>query len=520
MRVNHLKDLLDRPPMAVGSLQIDARGLCATTGDANVLLEPKVMALLVLLAEQPGETRSREDLIDLIWTERAASDESLTRLAYQLRKGLSALGEATPRVKTISRLGYALQVGSDTAERATFPDDTKLPLIAVFPAENLSPEPDSSHLAYGMTRDITNMMSRNTRLKVIANSSVEHHLVSSGSVAAAAERLRAHYILTLSLDTRGTDLRMRAELANNRDGSLAWSGRFDAPLAEFFDVQDRMVRQVCAAVSATVGQPLQNVITSQFDEAIYARIQAAEALRVNYSRENAEAIVSILQDARELDPEHPEVMAALAMQLSQNLVSQWASDPAATRELSLDLIERALSNSPENAQVRSAAGVVYTMLHDPLKAIGHLEFAVRNNPADTHALAVLGWCRALALADPEGVAMIERAERFAPHHPRFGLWATYRGTAQIFLLDYDSAVPACQEARARTPNYYQPWLTLAWALAGSGADVEAARSIAEASAMEGPAICADFVAEMHDWIAPSPNREACALPLDRLLKFG
>ena len=36
--------------------------------------------------------------------------------------------------------------------------------------------------------------------------------------------------------------------------------------------------------------------------------------------------------------------------------------------------------------------------------------------------------------------LIETAEARAPHHPRFALWATYRATAHLFMVNYEAGL--------------------------------------------------------------------------------
>ncbi|HXO30446.1 MAG TPA: winged helix-turn-helix domain-containing protein, partial [Thermoanaerobaculia bacterium] len=53
---------------------------------APAQVEPKVMEVLVCLAETPGEVVSREALIDKVWKGGFVSDDVLTRSIGQLRR--------------------------------------------------------------------------------------------------------------------------------------------------------------------------------------------------------------------------------------------------------------------------------------------------------------------------------------------------------------------------------------------------------------------------------------------------
>ena len=95
-----------------------------------------------------------------------------------------------------------------------------------------------------------------------------------------------------------------------------------------------------------------------------------------------------MEEALTLDPDDPAVAAALAIQLSQNVVSRWTADPAATIAKADALIAKAVTQAPHDPDVLTAAGVVATMFRRPSDAIDYLERSIFLNPNDAHAIAV------------------------------------------------------------------------------------------------------------------------------------
>lgn len=84
-------------------------------GGAEHQLEPKMMDVLVVLAESPGEVVSKRQLHDRVWAEVFVTDSVITRAIAGLRR---ALGDdaASPRfIQTIARRGYRLMVPPGTA---------------------------------------------------------------------------------------------------------------------------------------------------------------------------------------------------------------------------------------------------------------------------------------------------------------------------------------------------------------------------------------------------------------------
>jgi TolB-like protein/DNA-binding winged helix-turn-helix (wHTH) protein/Tfp pilus assembly protein PilF len=71
-------------------------------------LEPKVMDVLVFLAERQGEVVSRQQILDAVWREAVVGDEVVSRVISLLRTELGD-DQKNPRyVKTISKRGYCL----------------------------------------------------------------------------------------------------------------------------------------------------------------------------------------------------------------------------------------------------------------------------------------------------------------------------------------------------------------------------------------------------------------------------
>ncbi|QJB70270.1 tetratricopeptide repeat protein [Parasphingorhabdus halotolerans] len=373
-----------------------------------------------------------------------------------------------------------------------------------------------------MSRDLTSLLATTPMLFVTPHSSVRALGDDNIPPAKIAGMLGCRFLLSGSFRRNGNDIRLRFELVDTIDSSLAWSEKYNTVLDQFFEVQSDVLLNVSTAISAQVRFALEPpVVTSRpFQNDVYRILQTAETLRYSYGKDSALEITRLLREGLKITPDHAALRAGLSVQLSQNVVSQWEDDPKSAEQIAFEHIGAALAKEPSNPEVIAAAGIVNAMFHRQSEAIGFLRRAVELDPNNAHALAMLGWQMCLVESDPNGIALIESAEYRAPHHPRFGLWATYRATGHLFLLHYASAVPACKQAISRTPNYYQPRLSLAWALLGLGDRKGAEDSIREAEKFEGVGITRKFVEEVKQWTNNSPNAAKCATALDNLIPLS
>ena len=522
----------DRPAghFLVNGIAVSTTNHCIGSEPQTVRLEPKVMALLVALASHPHELVRREQLLEHIWLDGLGGDESLTRLVYQLRRAFRSFPQLAQTILTVSKSGYRLDAEvtsldslSGTPAQASTESDREYNLsIAVLPVTDQDNLPDNGYLADGMSRDLTSFLATTSMLFVTPYSSVLALHDDALSLDAAAHTIGCRFILTGNFRRRGDQITLRFELVDTLDASLAWSGKYNAVLDQFFEVQNDVLLSVSTAISTRVRFPLTapTLQSRPFKNDIYRIVQAAETLRYRYGKDTAREIVRLCEEGLGIDPDNAMLLAALAVQLSQNVVSQWEADPQAAERLAFDHIERALAMEPANADVIAAAGIVNAMFHRPAEAIIFLRRALELDPNNAHALAMLGWQTCLLESDPAGIGLIQSAEQRAPHHPRFGLWATYRATGHLFMLDYASAVPACEQAILRTPNYYQPRLSLAWALLGLGETEMARATIREAETFEGDQIARKFVGEMKLWSRNSPNADECERTLENLIPLS
>ncbi|NNF57714.1 MAG: hypothetical protein HKN04_05680 [Rhodothermaceae bacterium] len=98
---------LENTPFQVGSWTADPRANELLREGETVRVEPKVMALLVVLAEQARMPVSREDLLARVWPDVVVTEDALSRAVSKLRR---ALGEEAEAVETIPTVGYRLRV--------------------------------------------------------------------------------------------------------------------------------------------------------------------------------------------------------------------------------------------------------------------------------------------------------------------------------------------------------------------------------------------------------------------------
>ena len=77
-------------------------------GQMLVRLRPRVMNLLLALAECPGEVISKQALVDLVWPRSFIADNTVTHAVQELRAALGDDATAPRYIETVHRRGYRL----------------------------------------------------------------------------------------------------------------------------------------------------------------------------------------------------------------------------------------------------------------------------------------------------------------------------------------------------------------------------------------------------------------------------
>lgn len=92
----------------IGTWRVHARaGRLMRAGEVRAL-EPKVVDLLVLLARQPGQVVTHEEIFAALWPDTIVGDDTLARVVSKLRKAFDDDAKAPAYVETIPKRGYRL----------------------------------------------------------------------------------------------------------------------------------------------------------------------------------------------------------------------------------------------------------------------------------------------------------------------------------------------------------------------------------------------------------------------------
>src|SRR6266516_4743154 len=259
-----------------------------------VKVEPKTMAVLLHLADRPGQVVDREALLSRVWPGVVVGDDSLTQVVIKLRKALGDDPDRPAYIQTVTKRGYRLvapvlrpagtaapairrrphgvrwiagaaavvlliatglwwSTGQQAGRLSPGPDPVvdaaQPPTLAIAPFEALSKDSQELLLARGITTDLLTDLSKSSGLSVIGFSPMEGRPRSE--VWSHAE---SRYLVSGTVQRIDQRLRLHVFLTEQGSGRQLWSERFDRSLTDLFAIQDELGPKIVRMLPAKVSE--------------------------------------------------------------------------------------------------------------------------------------------------------------------------------------------------------------------------------------------------------------------------
>lgn len=119
-------ELAGRTDFAIGDMTVSPSTRAVSGPGGNAVLEPRVMQVLVILADAGGTVVTRDTLFRRCWGGVYVGDDSLNRAIAAVRRIAAEIGGGSVAIETIPRTGYRLTVRRDAEPADSAPRRTRL----------------------------------------------------------------------------------------------------------------------------------------------------------------------------------------------------------------------------------------------------------------------------------------------------------------------------------------------------------------------------------------------------------
>jgi TolB-like protein len=369
------------------------------------------------------------------------------------------------------------------------------PSVAVLPFSSLGGMPEQAYFADGVVEDIIAALSRFRTLFVIARSSSFTYRGGAVDVRQVGRELGVRYVLQGSVRRASGQLRCTAQLIDAITGGFVWADRFDGPVEDLFEVQDRITDAVVGVLEPAIQQAEIERMRHKRPEHMgaYDFYLRSLALTDTFTRVSVDAMLDACRRAIALDPSFAPAYALAvksdrllgARAYIQRLIQGWLIDPARETNEALDLVERGLAANRHDPLMLATAGHCFAWFgRDLAKGIAYIDEAIAITPNLLPALLASGMVRTRAGQSGAAIDHLERARRLSPRDSRN--YAIFQALAVAHHVD-DDPETACGWARRavqHNPNYLPGWIALAASAANAGRDDEARSAAAQVIVLE------------------------------------
>ena len=482
--------------LQVGDWVVDPALNQLSAAGKTVKLEPKAMAVLVYLANLPGQVVSREELLSTVWAGLVVGDDSLTQVVIKLRKALGDAPETPAFIQTISKGGYRLiapvvrsaeissaPVRPDSeplyAERerrvpriagagmaalllaaagawwikgehvipavSTEPARIAQPTVGVRPFEALGNDPQAMLLARGITADVLTDLSKVSGLWVIGFAPMDGR--TDGEAASDAAPVR--YLVSGTVQRVDKHLRLHVYLTDAETGKQLWSERFDRTLSDLFAIQDELGPKILHILPAKVSRAEIQRMAQRHTRNLeaYEYFQRGQAALLTRQRAGNETAREMFRRAVGLDAAFARAYAGLALTYAADYRNQWTGNGAAVLDRAFEMVRTAHQINPDVPETYWVLAYVHAQRRQHEQALQYLQTAVRLYPSFADGYALMASVNTFLGRPADAVPLLRTAMRLNPESGY--LYFLVLGRAYLFLGDPEQARINLEQALTR-----------------------------------------------------------------------
>jgi len=364
-------------------------------------------------------------------------------------------------LKNIERPITAHRV-SNASPRPTdrsYPITTHRPTIAVLPFRIIGDGSLERYFAEGIAHEIVGSLSSLKELFVIASSSTlgfGSDWTAQTDPTDAGRRLSVRYLLTGTVSSVQSRLRLIAELSDLQTRFRLWSSRHDIAEDELFETQDVIAAEVANHLVPHLRQmELQHARHKPPDsqDAYDLFLQALHTL-YRFGEGDFETARRLLQRAVDRDPEYALAHAMLAKWHVLNYGQGYTSEKGASAEAACAHAQTAVDLNRSDPLVLALYGHTLAFLRGELEqAVSVFEQAIAAGPSCAIAWAYSSPTYAYLGNGPEAVVRARYALRLSPLDPYAFFYQGILGMAHYFNDAFSESVEKCYRVYSVNPRF-------------------------------------------------------------------
>lgn len=365
-----------RAGFTLGDNRVEPRLNRIVRGDSETRLEPRVMDVLVCLAEHADDVVSRETLNERVWTNVVVTDQAVTNCISELRQHLGDDRASRRFIETIPKRGYRLAgpvklldappvtPGNPATEKAVRRHhwigagllvlalsaglvawwqrsaSTSVSSVAVLPFENAAGDASLDYLSLALPDEIATLLTQARGIAVRPSGYVD----ARNPLASAQDRGVGHLVTGRFYREQDGRLGLAIEAQHVGQERVVWRTRLTAPAGDLVamrgSISAGLRNGMLPALGASAG-PASGTSPAHDDAyQLYLR-----SLAIPQQEKTAKQAIDMLERAVAIEPQFAPAWQALGVRYYA--YGTWWGGGSPAREKSLDAHRRALAADPE-----------------------------------------------------------------------------------------------------------------------------------------------------------------------------
>jgi adenylate cyclase len=390
-------------------------------------------------------------------------------------------------LKNIDTPIHVFQVGGrvEGSQASTLPPlISDRPSIAVLPFNSLSEDRNIELLADGLVEDVIALLARVPGFFVISRSSSFAFRNTTQNVRYVGRELGVRYVVEGSIRASDKRARISTQLVEAENGKQIWTQRFDVELADTFELQDEIARQITRELEPELTRAELTLIQRRRPDNLdaWSRYrQAFGAIALNgWNEESLAKATNHLRAAIALDPNFALAHALVALLGAINANMSFAEDRFEAQRQALRDAEAAVSLDPNASEVLGYAGCALSDIGEIARGREWLERAIEIDPSNAQAHVALGATQVQLRELEAGIKTMQHGIRLSPRDAKLPFWGMVLAASLARADRLQEALAESLNSCRRDGRLYGARVIAAFILLRLGREREARAAITEA----------------------------------------
>ena len=460
-----------------GVFEVDLRAGELRKHGVRLRLQEQPFQVLAMLLERPGETVTREELRNRLWTAETFVDfdHGVNKAVNRIRDALGDSATSPRFVETVARRGYrfiadvtivegappagveakadnllrpegvsvapvaappprlrrwhlwvitgiALALASILvavwALQSRAPQPALIRSLAVLPLDNLSGDSSQEYFADGMTDELIATLGQISALRVISRTSVMPYKRARKPLPQIAHELNVDAVVEGTVLRSDGRVRITAQLIEARDDRHLWSETYDGDLRDTLTLQNKVAQAIAEQIRINLKPQEQATLKhgKVVDPQAYEAYLKGRYFWNKRTGDDFEKAVEYFNQAIARDPNYAQAYSGLADTYA--LMGDWEYGVLAPREA----LPRAEAAAVKALQLDDTLGEAHTSLAfcfdvfdwDLKSAEAEFRRAIELNPSYATAHHWYAWHLSLSGSNVNAIAEMKKAKNLDP----------------------------------------------------------------------------------------------------------